>query len=449
MKYDEQNPNDRWPQEAPDRSSVLEYWNKFKQKRDFAELKDSKICRILADEAGVTYETAANILLADPPDRKPRTSSINSLLQTIITQLNTTTIKPGEEIEIAHQAVKGMAILERFIKYPLKKNEVICTYIPEPPELFPELEEYWEGDGKIYWNDCLAKAEGANKKLTNNQGYSLRQCIINKIQDPSKGMERVRKPTLKFEQAEYKHHVLVGSRINTPQLIRDNHQKISIKELIEKKIGKNKFPPTNWTSVADMKVPQRFATSTALVLLKENAIILGTRDRQAFEQGNARQSRSSIATCSVTMATAEGMLRPQDQENPSSPYSPPSPFNTSKRSLSEELGLVADKDYDPDTIKMLGLSYDYERCQPLAAFCIFLPDLSFDGLRQKWETAPDKEHEELIAIEMEPDQYEKLIKGEYIWNKKRLTFMSNHQMTVACLLAEHMWSTTFAPHHYQ
>ena len=96
----------------------------------------------------------------------------------------------------------------------------------------------------------------------------------------------------------------------------------------------------------------------------------------------------------ATGSCAEGMLRPVDSS--SLKAESPSPFETSFRSLKDELGLVLGEHYTKRQVKLVGIAYDKQRCQPFAIFYLKLEHLGFLDVLQHWTTSKDRQENKAL-----------------------------------------------------
>lgn len=173
----------------------------------------------------------------------------------------------------------------------------------------------------------------------------------------------------------------------------------------------------------------RIGTGT-IFITSDNLIVVSLRSRTQFVAGGA----------TYHLSTAEGMLRPVDEQNDQ-----PSPFLTSIRSLSDELGLQVDEDFLSQDMRCIGIFLDALRLQPYFVFYIRSSRISFQDLKERWILfAKDKqENRDVIGLEWDLKTAKLLVKGKMNYNDTFLEVASNHALTGFVVASLHEFGRAF------
>jgi len=288
----------------------------------------------------------------------------------------------------------------------LSSEELSCVY----EDKWVDLPEGLEIVRKNYIEKRKLEAQEQKSTFDDNPGYSLSDFSVNREKINSWG-NRIRKYSLFLRPTTYYFNVF-------PNLVLDKPLEINGIEQTPREFLDLQPHHLRFEDLSDFKC--HFYMSTATVFItSDQKIILSIRSK-----------KQEVVSKNYHLSAAEGMLRSPNEI---------SPFQTSIRSLQDELGLKTDRDFEPEQLRCLGFLMDTLRAQPLFVFYIRSSQITFDQVYERWKQAPDKhENKEIIGVNWSQEKAEALLNGQPIdYHGTNVPIASNHAQAGLLLAARH------------
>lgn len=282
----------------------------------------------------------------------------------------------------------------------LRKDELRARYRDEPVVLPPQLHDARER----HLARVLDEADRRGQTVDNNLSYSLHGLVVAREQDETGARHNVY--TLTTRPTDFLHFVFPNLALDEP--IEVQGRATTARE--ELCLGPERLRLENLPSLRG-----HFRIGTGAVLITgDNQVVISVRSEHQLIVGGK----------SFHLSTAEGMLRPVDAEGGA-----PSPFQTCRRALADELGLQSGEHYllDED-VRCIAIGMDTLRAQPYFVFFVRTPATSFDTVKSLWLlTAPDRhENKDIVGRPWTADTARALSAGQLPYYGETLQAASNH-----------------------
>jgi len=296
------------------------------------------------------------------------------------------------------------------------QEDIYCVFEDIPTPLLPDLisvkQEY------ISQKEEEARINGFT--FDNNQSYSLFSFSTERHQ--GRFGQRQNRYVIHLRPTEFFNFVFPNLALD--ETINLDGSITTPREVLG--LGEGKIRIEN---LKDFACDYKIGTGT-IFITSDRKITVSLRARSQFIVGGTKYH----------LSTAEGMLRPVDEEDGQI-----SPFFTSIRSLSDELGIEADSDYKSDDIRCIGLFLDTFRAQPFFIFYVKSSQITFNELKDKWRFFAKDRHEnrDIIGLDWNLSTAKLLVKGHLNYTGSEITVASNHAQTGFMVASLHEFGRTF------